>query len=176
MSLNIRDEFQKFLKSNVVGDISKTLNSYEKKAKQLVGKFNLKSQQTRAKSKKQLEQFSKQLQRTRNEVEKTVRKLLDSEAKILTQGYSELIAQIKSLAEAETKTKTKSSKTKAAKPKAAAAPKKKASSKAKSTPKKKATIISKQERPSETDSSLVNPVKDGSEAPLGEALGSMQPN
>jgi hypothetical protein len=89
------------LKSQWVSGLSKHLNAYEKKVKELVHELDLKSRDARDKSRKQLDQFTLQLKKTRTEVEKKVLTIVNQESHRLNKGLSELVTYLKSVAKSE---------------------------------------------------------------------------
>ncbi len=122
-SKNLKAELQKVLHSKVLKDLTHQLNGYEQKVRTLAKDFNLKSQEARKRSKKQVDEFSARLKKTRKEVEKTLKSLLQQESKLLNEHFSELAKHLKMLSAqdqqkataAKTKKKTSKSKAKASK-------------------------------------------------------------
>src|SRR5580765_6397819 len=94
----LRSELKRLANSELVSGISKQLNVYEKKVKDLVNNFDTKSREARGKSREQLDKFATQLKRTRTDVEKRVRDLLTQEGQRLNKGMGELVNYLKSMA------------------------------------------------------------------------------
>ncbi|MEZ4752656.1 MAG: hypothetical protein R3B54_19075 [Bdellovibrionota bacterium] len=122
LKVEIQKEIQKVANSKFLKEFSKQLNGYEKKVRDVVRDFNLRSQEARSKSKKQMDQFTKRLNKTRKDVEKTLKSLINEESRLLNKSFNELVSHLKELSEQESAKK---------------APKKKAATKKKSAPKKK---------------------------------------
>ena len=87
--------------SELVGNLSKHLTAYEKKVKELVNDFDLKSRDARAKGQRQLDKLAGQFKKTRTELEKRVTGLLHIEGQRLNQGVSELFNYLKNIAKNE---------------------------------------------------------------------------
>jgi len=145
-----------FLESKWNDSVSKQLNIYEKKVKDLVKDLDLKSRDAREKSREQLDAFTHQVKKTRTDLEKRIVTLVNQETKRLNVGLNELVSYLKSLSHSE--------KTQAA---AKAAPKAKAATKKKSRATVlKASSVNKTKRPAVKTKS----VKKSTKAPLsGEA-------
>jgi hypothetical protein len=90
------------LKSQWVSGLSKHLNTYEKKVKELVHELDLKSRDARDKSRKQLDQFTQQLRKTRTDVERKVLTIVNQESQRLNKGLAELVVYLRSVAQNET--------------------------------------------------------------------------
>lgn len=87
--------------SELMGSLSKHLNTYEKKVKKLVNDFDLKSRDARHKGQLQLDKLANQFKKTRSDLEKRVTGLLHAEGQRLNQGVSELFNYLKSIAKNE---------------------------------------------------------------------------
>lgn len=124
LKIELQKEIQKVANSKFLKEFSKQLNGYEKRVKEVVRDFNLRSQEARKKSKKQMDQFTKRLNKTRKDVEKTLKSLINEESRLLNKSFNELVSHLKDLSEQDEKAAAKAS-----------APKKRA--KKKTAPKKK---------------------------------------
>ena len=120
-------DLKRLANSALANNLTKHLNEYESKVKEMVHGFDLKSRHAREKSRKRLDEFAKQLKRTRGDLEKRVSALVSQEGIRLNKRVGELFNYLKSVAGNEKlsfraapskKKKTKSaSKTKKSSPK-----------------------------------------------------------
>ena len=101
--------------SDLLGNFSKQLTQYEKKAMNLVKDIESKGREARTMGQKKLDKLMNQLQTTRTTVEKRVGSLVEIEKKRINSGVNDLLNYLKSTAKNEKIT-----------PKKMASPKKKA--------------------------------------------------
>lgn len=113
---NLMVDLKGILQSEFVSGISKQLNVYEKKVKELVKDLNLRSVEAREKSRQQLDLFAEQIKKTRDEVEKKVVTVVNLETQRLNKGVTDLVSYLKTVAKHEkTAAKTVSKKSTKAK-------------------------------------------------------------
>jgi hypothetical protein len=98
----LTEDLKKLANSQVVEPLTKQLNVYEKKAKDLVKEFDLRSREARDKSKARLDEFFVQLKKTRTEVEAKVRTVFEEESKRLNTRVNDLLESLRTVAQVDT--------------------------------------------------------------------------
>lgn len=132
MKTNLKVDLRE-LRKQLVDPVSKQLNHYERRARQLAKEFDLRSQEGRAKGRKRVDEFVSHLNQTRGTFEKRVRDMVDMESKRLNKRVTELFNSLKVMARTEAARGAK--KTKATKGKKTT--RKKSTAKKKTTTRKK---------------------------------------
>ena len=94
----LKDDLAKLLNSPMVASLTKRLDFYEARVQQVLRELDLRSQEARRKSRKQVEKFAGQLGKARVEVEKRVGEVLEREAKKLNNRAMDLVTYLKAVA------------------------------------------------------------------------------
>jgi len=111
---NLFKEFERFTKLDIVKNISKRVNTYEKRVRGLVDDLDLSSFDAKVEGRKQLNKFQKQLKQTRRDLEGRVGDVIQKESKRINTRYNELVSILKTLSDgATTKRPRKKTKRKA---------------------------------------------------------------
>ena len=98
MQEKLKLDLKRLANSALANNLSKHLNEYESKVKEMVHGFDLKSRYAREKSRKRLDEFAKQLKKTRGDLEKRVSTLVNQEGVRLNKRVTELFNYLKSVA------------------------------------------------------------------------------
>ncbi len=123
----VKSELKRFLNNRQVEELSKQLDSYEKRVREAVKHFDVKGREAKALGQERLDKFAAQVKRTSQELEKQLKSFVNQEGKVLNKGLNELFIYFRSLtqksapvarkgspAKAKAKTKTSTRKPKSA--------------------------------------------------------------
>lgn len=113
MNQKLTDDLKKLAKAQVVAPLTKQLNSYEKRAKELVKELDRRSREARTKSRAKFGEIVEQLKKTRGQVETRVKAFIDDETKRLNGRVTELFESLKAVAQPRAKAKSATASAKA---------------------------------------------------------------
>jgi hypothetical protein len=91
MESKLKIDLKRLADSALANNLSKHLNEYEAKVKEMVRDFDLKSREARDKSRERLDRFLAQLKQTRGDLEKKVTDIAHVEGERLNKRVSELV-------------------------------------------------------------------------------------
>jgi hypothetical protein len=94
-------DLKKLANSELALSLARHLDGYEKRVKEFVKEFDVKSRDARTKGQKQLDKFAGQLKRTRTDLEKRVATLFHEESRQLNQRVNELVNYLKRVTKSE---------------------------------------------------------------------------
>jgi uncharacterized membrane protein YgcG len=97
----IQEELKKLLHSDQIQALSQQLQTYEKKVREAVKEFDLRSRDARQKGQEKLGVFTSDLKKTRTRLESQFRIFLDKEKVNLNKGLQDLMAYLKTLSQTE---------------------------------------------------------------------------
>jgi len=102
----VKAELRRFLNAKQVEDLSKQLDSYEKRVRQAVKQIDVRGREAKTLGKGQLDKFTKQVKRTGKQLEKQLTTLVKSEGKMLNKGLNDLFGYFRMLSKSEKKAKS----------------------------------------------------------------------
>jgi biopolymer transport protein ExbB/TolQ len=108
----VKSELKRFLSNRQVEDLSKQLDSYEKRVREAVKHFDVKGREAKALGQERLDKFTAQVKRTSQELEKQLKSFVNQEGKVLNKGLNELFTYFRGLTQKPTPVVRKASATK----------------------------------------------------------------
>ncbi|MBY0370259.1 hypothetical protein K2X33_06200 [bacterium] len=112
----VKAELRRFLNAKQVEDLSKQLESYEKRVREAVKQIDVRGREAKALGQKKVDVFAAQVKRTGKDLEKKLSALVKTEGKALNKNLNDLFGYFRTLAKADKKAKKPAGKRTAAKP------------------------------------------------------------
>lgn len=98
----VKAELKRLLSNRQVEELSKQLDSYEKRVREAVKHFDVKGREAKALGQERLDKFAAQVKRTGQELEKQLKSFVNQEGKNLNKGLNELFTYFRGLTQKPT--------------------------------------------------------------------------
>lgn len=98
----VKSELKRFLNAKQVQELSRQLDTYEKRVREAVKQFDVKGREARKSGQEQLDKFAVQVKKTGQELERQLKTFMNQEGKTLNKGLNELFTYFKSIRQSET--------------------------------------------------------------------------
>ncbi len=102
----VKSELKRFLSGRQVEELSKQLDTYEKRVREAVKHFDVKGREAKALGQERLDKFAEQVKRTSQELEKQLKTFVNQESKMLNKGLNELFTYFRGLTQKPAPRKT----------------------------------------------------------------------
>ncbi len=98
----VKSELKRFLNAKQVQELSRQLDTYEKRVREAVKQFDVKGREARTKGQEQLDKFAEQVKKTGQDLERQLKAFMSQEGKQLNKGLNELFTYFKGIRQSET--------------------------------------------------------------------------